>query len=187
MEFIEYQAVLPGLRDQGITEVEDDQGRIRLEADPSPTLQVLHFKSETSTTPPYPDARILDRAKENLPAEIIEILGRLHLNEVIVVPVCEWQGVIVCAAYDLANDETWIEFDAVAALHQKTRDPLAVTRGEFSVLQVMIKAILENGESPAQDLIITSDLIPLLIEVFPDGTVSVTCRQDVADELVRNL
>lgn len=187
MEFIEYQEVLPGLRKQGITEVEDDRGMIRLEAEPDPSLQVLHLKCDGSTTPPYPDARILDRQKDHLAAEVIGILGRLHLNEVLVVPVCNWQGVIVCAAYDLAADETWIEFDAVAALHQTTRNPLAVTRGEFSVLEVMIRAILENGESPTHDLMISSDLIPLLIEVFPDGAVSVTCKHDVAEELVRNL
>ncbi|MFG0328752.1 MAG: hypothetical protein ACF8PN_02530 [Phycisphaerales bacterium] len=185
MEFIQYQEVFPALKQQGIVEAKDDENLIRLEVEPSDKLKTIHIKDPASETPPYPDARVFERSREELARLIDAILNKIHLTEVLVVPVGTWRDIIDCAAYELAEDEAWLEMDAIAAVHQNTRNPLAVTRGETNVLIDMIAALVKNAESSKQDLTITSDVRPMLIEVFHDGAVSVTADVRIQDEILR--
>ncbi len=187
MEFVEYGEILPNLQKHGLVEVSDDAGLIRLEMDPSPKLATMHVASPESTTPPYPDVRVVTRGREEL-AEILEgILNKLHLTEVLVIPVSTWRAILDCVAYDLAADEEWQEMDATSALHQNTRNALAVTWGETRVLVDMTRALLKNGDSARQDFVITSDFCPLLIEVFADGAFCITYSEPVIRELARSL
>lgn len=187
MEFIAYEEVLTGLREQGVVEVEDDNGFIRLEIEPAPRIKILHIKCSDSKAQPYPDAVILERSKADLPQAVRYILGKLHLNEVLVIPVGTWRQLIDCIAFDLAEDESWLEIDAIAAMHQNTRNPLAIIRGETQVLISMIEALFNLADSQAHEIMITSDIVPLLIEVFHDGAISISCATNIADELSKSI
>ena len=185
MEFVQYQELLPGLQEQGIVEAADADGLIRLEMEPGPRLKILHLRDRASRVPPYPDAAVVECSKEHVADLVRQIIDKIHLTEVLVIPVGTWRDLVDCVAYDLAADEDWIEIDAVAALHQNTRNALAITRGETRVLVDMVRALLKSGASPRQDFSITSDASPLLIEVFHDGAASVTCDASIADHFAK--
>lgn len=187
MEFVQYREVLPGLQEQGLIEAADEEALTRLEIEPQPRLKTLHLRDPLSRVPPYPDALVLDRPKEDLSGILEQALDRIHLSEVLVIPVGQWRDIIDCVAFDLASDEQWQEIDALAALHQNTRNALAVTRGETRVLVEMVRSLLANGSSARHDLTITSDVAPLLIEVFHDGALSLTWEGAIVDHLVKHL
>lgn len=187
MEFVQYREVLPGLQEQGLIETADDAGLCRLEIESQPRLKTLHIKDPTSRVPPYPDAIVLDRPKVEI-AEILEqALDRIHLSEVLVIPVGQWRAVIDCVAFDLASDEEWQEIDRLAALNQNTRNALAVTRGETRLLIDMVRSLFANGTEANQDLTVTSDVAPLLVEIFHDGAISLTWDGSIVDALVKQL
>jgi len=187
VEFIRYEEVLSGIKEQGIMEVEDEAGLTRFEIEPDDHLSILHVKSPQSTIAPLPEAHVHERDRDTLPGLVDELLGRLHLNEVLVVPVKNWRQIITTVAYDMADNEEWQEMDTISAMHQNTRNPLAIIRGETPVLISLIEALLKNAETPSHDLMITSDVSPLLIEIFHDGALSITCDSFNAEELIKSI
>ena len=126
MEFVQYREVLPGLQEQGLIETADDAGLSRLEIEPQPRLKTLHVHDPSSKIPPYPDAIVITRPKSELADFLEQVLDRIHLNEVLVIPVSQWRSVIDCVAFDLAADEEWQEIDRLAALNQNTRNALVL-------------------------------------------------------------
>lgn len=183
MDFIEYSEIITGLTQLGVVEVADGNELIRLEVDPTPKIRTVHVADPESKTPPYPDATVIKKPKAELPEVLEEIIGRIHLAEVLVIPVCNWRAIIDCVAFDLAGDEAWQEVDAIAAVHQNKRNALAITRGETTVLIDMVRAIFNNGSDATQDLVITSDVSMILVEVFFDGAISVTGESRFLSEL----
>lgn len=187
MEFVQYREVLPGLQEQGLIETADDAGLCRLEIEPQPRLKTLHVKDSASRVAPYPDAIVITRPKSGLADVLEQALDRIHLSEVLVIPVGLWRAVIDCVAFDLAADEEWQEIDRLAALNQNTRNALAVTRGETRLLIDMVRSLFANGTEANQDLTVTSDVAPLLVEIFHDGAISLTWDGAIIDALVKHL
>lgn len=185
VEFVDYQEVLSGLAQQGYVEVEDEEQRIRLELDPNPALATHHFRDPASQVVPYPEATVSECSREKLPSMIEQIIGRMHLREILAIPVEKWRDIVDCVAFDLASDEEWQEIDAIAAVHQNTRNALAITRAEQSVLMSMIAALFSHADGPRHDLTLVSDVKPVLIEVFHDGAVSLTCENGFMAELLK--
>jgi len=187
VEFVQYREVLPGLQEQGLIETADDAGLCRLEIELQPRLKTLHIQDPASRVPPYPDAIVITRPKAELADLLAQALERIHLSEVLVIPVGQWRAVIDCVAFDLASDEEWQEIDRLAALNQNTRNALAVTRGETRLLIDMVRSLLANGTEANQDLTVTSDVAPLLVEVFHDGAISLTWDGAIIDAMVKHL
>lgn len=187
MEFVQYREVLPGLQEQGLIETADDAGLTRLEIEPQPRLKTVHVRDPQSKVQPYPDAIVIDQPKADLAGLLEQALDRIHLSEVLVVPVGQWRSIIDCVAFDLAADEEWQEIDRLAALHQNTRNALAVTRGETRLLIDMVRSLLTNATEPMQDLCITSDVAPLLVEVFHDGALSITWDGSIVDSICKSI
>lgn len=187
VEFLEYREVLPALMRQGLAEAEDDAGLIRLEFDPNPRLKCTHVKDPGSTFPPYPDAAVKEKAKDALPEMIRHVVAKMNLNEVSVIPVGAWRDVLDCVAFELANDEHWREVDALAAMHQQTRNPLVFAKAETPILGKMVQALLKGGTTPRHDIIITCDSRPLLLEIFHDGAFSLTCEAGMAEQALKGL
>jgi len=185
VDFVKYQEIVPALTEQGVVEVADEANLIRLEMDPDRPFTIRHIRDPESQVQPYPDAAVDERPKSELPEIIEHVLGKLHLNEVLVIPVGVWREVIDCVAFDMAEKEEWGEIDAIAAMHQNTRNALAIPRGETRVLIDMLRALFNHADGPKHDLIITSDVKPLLLEVFYDGAISVTCEAGVGDEIAQ--
>ncbi|MCC6908389.1 MAG: hypothetical protein IT430_10645 [Phycisphaerales bacterium] len=187
MEFVQYREVLPGLQEHGLIEATDEAGLTRLEIEPQPRLKTLHVRDAASKVQPYPDAVVVEHPKAELAEFLEQALDRIHLSEVLVIPVGQWRAVIDCVAFDLAADEEWREIDALAALNQNTRNALAVTRGETRLLIDMVRSLFNNGSEPSQDIAITSDVAPLLVEVFHDGAISLTWDGAIIDALLKHL
>lgn len=189
MLFVPYTDILPQLNAQGIVEVEDESNFVRLEIYPDDSSvhpnYIHHIADPGSKVLPYAEAEIFERSVDDLPDILDLLLTKLHLPELLVIPVGVWREIINCIAFDLASDPNWSEIDAMAALHQNTRNVLAVPRSETHVLINIIRALLNHAEGPQHDLILTSDRTPLLIEIFHDGALSVTSEYCFKDQLSR--
>ena len=200
MLFVNYADILPKLITLGIVEVEDENDLVRLEINPDlpdsalsvshhpstgSQLHIHHISDPSSQVLPYPEAGLFSMSAAELPEVLDRVLSKLHLPDLLVIPVGVWRDVIDSIAFDLAADPNWTEIDAMAALHQNTRNALAVPRSETPVLINMIRALLNNAQGPQHDLIITSDSTLLLIELFHDGALSITSEFDLNDQITR--
>ncbi len=184
--FINYEDILPDLTAQGLIEVTDEQNLVRLEMGAESEVGVCHFADPASKVLPYPGAEVITRPASELPNIIEQMLGKLHLSEMLVIPVDRWRPIVDCIAFEMAADENWTEIDAMMAMHQNTRNALSVPRSETDVLIHMISCLLANAEGPQQDIIITSDVRPVIFEVFSDGALSVTSDTVLVEQLARS-
>lgn len=184
--FINYEDILPDLLAQGLIEVVDEDGLIRLEMGAEVEVEVYHVADPASRVVPYPGAAVISRPTSALPGIIEQTLNKLHLNEVLVIPVDRWSGIVDCIAFEMATDESWSEIDAMMAMHQNSRNALSISRSEMPVLIKMIRTLLAHAEGPAQDIIITSDVRPVLFEIFSDGALSVTSDIDLIEQFGRS-
>ena len=110
----------------------------------------------------------------------------LHINESVLIPVGTWGAIINAVVFDLAGEESWLEIDAEASLHQNGRDPPLVSAREQQVLSAMISSLMTNAEGVDQDLTIAGLGAPLLIEVSHSGALRIMCGSAaIADELAK--
>ncbi len=184
--FIKYEDILPDLKAQGLIEVADEQNLIRLEMGTESEVGVCHFADPASKVLPYPGAEVFSRPASDIPSIIEQMLSKVHLSEMLVIPVDRWRPIVDCIAFEMADDENWTEIDAMMAMHQNTRNALSVPRSETDVLIHMIRCLLANAEGPQQDIMITSDVRPVLFEIFSDGALSVTSDTSMAEQLARS-
>lgn len=183
MEFVKDQEVLGLLRDNGITQkpAENDLVYLHLSADEAVRLCLQ--------TPQAADCveeggRVIELPKEQLASAIEEIVHRLHLKQVLLVPVARWAKIFDAVAFSLADNEDWQEFDATATVERNTRDPLLCEPRDFHTLNALVQAILSDAEGPDQCLLLTTTAAPLLVEIRPEGTIKVSCgTQVMADEV----
>jgi hypothetical protein len=129
-------------------------------------------------------AKVIELPRQELAAAIAEIVQRLHLTQVLLMPVSKWGNVFDAVAFSLADNEDWQEFDATATVERNTRDPLLCEPGDFHTLSALLQAILSDAEGPEQGLMLTSTAAPLLVEIIPAGTVKLSFgTQVMADEV----
>jgi hypothetical protein len=129
-------------------------------------------------------SRVIELPREQLADAIDEIVHRLHLKQVLLVPVGKWGKIFDAVAFSLADNEDWQEFDATATVERNTRDPLLCEPGDFHTLIALVQAILNDAQGPDQALLLTTTAAPLLVEISPEGTIKVCCgNQVMADEV----
>ncbi|MEM1423639.1 MAG: hypothetical protein AAGH64_06510 [Planctomycetota bacterium] len=130
--------------------------------------------------------RTIDRDREAIVPTVDGVLHRLHLNEIGVLPSGEWRGVLDLAAFELATDEAWNDFEAEAAMHMNGRDVLMFRSSEYSILRTIVKAMVENGDAPGHDLIMLSLDTPFLMRLAHTGGLVVWCaNESIADEVAQ--
>jgi hypothetical protein len=184
VEFIDYGEALGLLKEQGIREVPEGEDRICMELEGGEDVVHLHLACHESTAAPHDGAEVVTVEKDRLPGAVEHIFHKLHLSQVLLIPVSKWRHVFDAVAFSMAGNEEWQAVDTAGAVALNTRDPLLCEPVDFHTISELIKALLDDAENPEQGLVITTTAAPFMAELVPDGAVRISVGSPVlADEI----
>ncbi|MGP1309643.1 MAG: hypothetical protein ACTS27_05545 [Phycisphaerales bacterium] len=187
MEFLNYKATLSELRPSGLVPDQSSEGDsiVRLTFAPgnagakSPAPRRAAVGSAAALEHcGQVDARheIADPAA-TLPDLVESLLHKHKASEALFVPVGKWRAICDVLALELANDPSWQDVDAEAALHLNSHDPLLLTPRDFHVVPTMLSALLRaapDDPSGEHDLTIVAAGVGMLLEFRPAGALVMT-------------
>jgi len=184
LEFVNTSEVAYLLTDQGFAETKVGEGT-HLSMPQQDGVVYLDLCTEDSQIEPREAARVIRTTAESLPDLIDQVIHRLNLNDLLLIPVGKWRNVFDAVAFSMAANEKWQEVDAAATVKLTTRDPLLCGPADFHVVIDLIRALISDAEGVEQGLILTATGIPVIVEVIPDGTVWMSIGNEaVADEIL---
>ncbi|TVQ33983.1 MAG: hypothetical protein EA376_00945 [Phycisphaeraceae bacterium] len=155
------------MKSWGVVERPDgDIMRFALEATPKVAPQIYRLVVGPDASEATDGETHIEVDPARLPEFVEGAIHLTHLNEVVLVPVTTWGAIVNITAYDLATDDSWLEIDAEASLHQNRRDPLAVDSRDMHILTAMTKALMEHADSPNEDLAILATGASLVMELM---------------------
>lgn len=163
-----------------------DHIRFGLEKQPPHVLEVSEVVITASgvEVESNANARHIQAERERLPELTEGLIHSNHITEVVLIPVASWKAIIDLVAFDLATDESWLEIDAEASLHQNSHDPLFVGGRDLHLVRAILTSLLANGESPDADLAILAVGSPMIFEFRCEGALKVICPNvAIADEM----
>ena len=188
MEFVSYREAIEALSDLGVAEIREGDERLFLQLPDSDQNVHLHLACTESSTLPRDGAMVHAIEKSRLPQLVEHLMHKLHLKEVLLVPVGKWRKVFDAVAFALASNEDWQEVDAMATVELNTRDPLLCGPTDFHTVAALIEALLQSAETPDQGLTLTTTLRPMMVEIVPDGAARITVGDPVlADQIVQRV
>jgi hypothetical protein len=184
VEFIDQQQVMKLLGEQGVSLAPADGDLVQLQLEREDEVVQLHLSAGESTAVPRDGATLVRVPKERLPDVVEHIIGCLHLSQVLLFPMAKWRDVFDAVAFSLAANEEWQAVDAAATVELNTRDPLLCEPGDFHTLRALIEALLSDGETESQGLMLTTTAAPVGAELLPEGALRLSVGSQVlADEL----
>lgn len=185
MEFVAYDEVMELLREHGVHEVADSDGLVCLELNGNQEVVHLHLAGENSEIVPREGARVLQVDTQCLAGAVEQIIHKLHLSQVLLIPVAKWRNVFDAVAFSLADNEDWQAVDTAATVELNSRDPLLCEPGDFHTINALIGALLKDAERPEQGLHVTTTAAPVMVQLVPDGAIRISVGNAVlADEVV---
>jgi len=188
VEFLDYSDTIQQLSELGVREREDGERRrfhIVKTGQVAPSPQRILVGDPARLAEDEEAERKVEADPAKLPSILEALIGRVHLQEVVVVPVHSWKKVLEIALFSLGSSELWQEIDAEASLHQTSRDPLAVEPRAIELVTGLTKALQEHADSPDEDLTIISTGAALLFEFGHDGVLRIWAPSAVmADEMM---
>ena len=184
VEFVAASEVLPVLKQQGIRECNRTDDCVHLELAGDDDTVHLHFACKESSATPRDGATIVSVERQRIPDVVSHLIHRLHLPQVLLIPVGKWRKVFDAVAFSLAENEDWQEIDAMASVELNTRDPLLCEPADFHTLEALVGALMSDASEPDQGLTMTCTTTPMLVEILPDGAVRISIGNPVlADEV----
>ena len=186
MEFVTDTEVGTLLEDYGITRGTQDKDRVHLSMAGD---SVVHMHVATAEFAKDMDAgangtgKLVEVDASRFPDVFEGLLHRLHLDQVLLMPVGPWRNVFDAVAFSLAENEDWQEVDAAATVKLNERDPLLCTPADFHTVGALIRALYDDGESAEQGLAMLTPAAPILVECNPEGAMRMHFgTQVLADE-----
>lgn len=191
VEFIKFDEASEALRELGIEATLIDDEHMCLvaaeDAHPEPLCH-LHIADGGSGAPARNGARVINVEKGRIADAALNMIGQLHLSQILLIPVGKWRSVFDAVAFSMASNEEWQAVDAMATVELNTRDPLLCEPGDYHTLHALIDALLQDAQSPDQGFTIAATATPFLAEIVPEGAVRVTVGNEVmADEIEEGL
>lgn len=185
VEFLSYDKILASLARLGVVEVADGELlHFTLDGSEAVRVAIAPKGSPVGAGVEHVFGCPLDRIGEK--AE--QVLHRLHIGDVAIVPAPRWRDVLDLVVFDLAKDEVWLEVDTDATLHQNVRDPLVVPPKHRHIIRTLVSSLMANGESPSHDVTIAGLESPFLMSVAPGRSLTITCPSEgVAQTLLGKL
>ncbi len=185
VEFVDYGEAMSALREQGLREVPDGEDLISLSMDDVHDVVHLHLTFAESSCPPHDGAEVVPIDKARLPDVVEHLLHKLHLSQVLLIPVAKWRKVFDVVAFSMADNEDWQVVDTAATVVLNTRDPLLCEPTDFHTINALLKALLSDAESPDQGLMVTTTTAPMMIKLVPEQYVCISVGDPVlADEVM---
>jgi hypothetical protein len=188
VEFIDYGEALDLLKEQGIQESHEGENLVYLVLAEGGTVVHLHLAGGESAATPREGAAVVPVEKDRLPGAVEHILHKLHLSQILLIPVSKWRHVFDAVAFSMTEDEDWQAVDTAGAVALNTRDPLLCEPGDLHTVIALIKALLSDAERPEQGFVITTTATPFVLEIVPDGAARISIGNPVlADEVAETL
>lgn len=185
VEFVAYDEVMELLQEHGVHEVADGDDRVGLELSGNQEVVHLHLAPENSEIVPREGARVLRLDTQRLAGAVAHLIYKLHLSQVLLIPVAKWRNVFDAVAFSLAGNEDWQAVDTAATVELNTRDPLLCEPGDFHTINALIEALLKDAERPEQGLHVTTTAAPVMVQLLLDGAIRISVGNAVlADEVV---
>ena len=187
MEFVAYDEVMELLQGHGVQAVADGEDQVYLELAGNKDVVHLHLASEDSDVVPRDGASVLRVDSQRLAGAVEHIIHKLHLSQVLLIPVARWRNVFDAVAFSLADNEDWQAVDTAASVELNTRDPLLCEPGDFHTLNALMEALLQDADRPEQGLYVTTTAAPVMVQLVPDGAIRISLGNAVlADEVVES-
>lgn len=184
VEFVSASEVLPVLKQQGIREAQGAAECVHLELQGDEETVHLHLACKESKTEPRKGSTVVSVERDRLPDVISHLIHRLHLPQVLLIPVGKWRKVFDAVAFSLAENEDWQEVDTMATVELNTRDPLLCEPADFHTIEALVRALMNDATDPDQGFAMTCTTTPMLVEILPDGAVRMSIGNPVlADEV----
>lgn len=188
MEFVNFKDVMQVLADEGVRQIIDEEGD-SLQLAFAEEIQPIrfHLTHDTDLVTPVDGATMCTLAREQLPKMIESLSHKLHLSQLVLVPIGKWRKVFDAVAFSLAENEDWQEIDAAATVELNTRDPLLCGPGDLHTLSALVDALLHDGESSEHGMTIATSVSPVLIEIVPPGAIRLTVGDEALADEVREM
>lgn len=184
VEFVQVAEVSGLLRDHGIVEVSETEDLSRLHMENPDGVSRLQVQSEGAQSVGIEGAELLKVGSDVLADCVERVFHRLHLYELVLIPVSKWRAVFDAVAFSMASNEDWQEFDHSATVELNTRDPLFCEPADFQLLSALVQSLLSDGEDADHGMAIVATGAPVMAEVLPPGTIVVsTGNQMLADSI----
>jgi hypothetical protein len=185
LEFVNTSEVADLLTEHGCEEVTEGEERRYLVLPDQEGTVFLHLAAESSNATPREGATVLKTETEAMPGLVEQIIHRLNLRDVLLIPVGKWRRVFDAVAFSLATNESWQEVDAAATVELNTRDPLLCGPADVQLVIELLRALLSDAEEPEQGLILTATAVPVIVELIPDGAIRLSIgTAALADEIM---
>ena len=171
VEFVESTEVEEVMQDLriGVKDVSEQARRLDLADEPDLTRHELKL------------------APEQLAARLEEILGRLSLDQMLLVPTGRWSDILDAVAFGMAEVEAWQEFDHVATVHRNGRDPVLCNPADLPLLRRLVEVLARDGEGEEQSLQVLTPSSRMVLEVSPPDRFRATFADPVRADLVSDL
>ena len=193
MEFLPYAQVVRALEQHGVYE-QASGGLVRFGLRPGAgkhagSACVVEFSPGASALADGPaPLRCVAVPAEGLADKAEALVARAHLGEIALIPTSRWRGFLDLAAFELAEDEGWLEVDAEASLHQNGRDPLVLLPSSRHVVGTVARALFKVASSAEHDLTIVGMEAPIVIELRHDPRLRLICPSEgVAESILARL
>ena len=185
MEFVEESEVMDLLRHHGIGPAPTgDADQAYLQMAEGGGVVRLHLAAPGTASTPDEGAQVVEVEAERLSSAIEDVMYKLRLTQLLLIPVGHWRHIFDAVAFSLAENEDWQAIDTQATVERNSRDPLLCEPGDFHTVSALMRALLNDADAPEQGLMLTTTEAPLLLEVIPDGAVRVSLgNQVMADEV----
>ena len=193
MDFVNEKEVLDLLQNVGVTLTEETADRVylhmeALESNDDSKVVRAHIATPECELDAHADATTYSVARDELAAKVDEMVHRLRLDQVILMPVGPWKKIFDVVAFSLAENEEWQAIDAAATVELNTRDPLLCNPSDYHTLTALLKALVQDAESEDEALCITTGAAPVVIILHPQGAAeAVFGSQALADEAMETM
>lgn len=183
MEFLDYNEIITHLKPQGVVERAEGEGEDQIyrltldDSDQKPSTVVIGGVQDSGSESIAKDRSALGDAAE-------AVVSGMHIDEIAIFPTRRWREILDLVAFDLAEDEAWLEVDAEAAMHQNGRDPLILVPRDRHLLTTLINALMNHADAPQHEITVVAMDAPVVIHAGHTGILTVWCANEaMADKI----
>jgi hypothetical protein len=172
------------LRSHGISQSSEDEEHVYFRMTDDAASLHRHLSTSDCTIEPRAGAELVEIAVDDVQGVVERILHKLHQNQIILIPVGKWRSIFDAVAFSLAGNDEWQVIDAAATVELNSRDPLLSDTGDLHLLCALLKALMQDSETPDQGLTVITAGVPIAMEIVPSGGIRMSFgNKAVAEEI----
>lgn len=187
MEFVAFADAWPELEDGGVVPRDES---VPLPPPPPGVLAALDLALADAAE--SIDLAAADGSSISLPLErradaVEQVLHKLRLPTVVVMPRTRWRHVLDAVTFSLAEHRGWQEIEAESALILNTRDALVCGPADLKTVRALVEAVFRDGRGPDETIFVLPPSGRLLLSATPGGAVRIEVTSPAMATSVRDL